>query len=105
MNKVAPIRASSAPVEERVAGLDWARIAAELAERGCATTGPVLTRTECEDLAAGYDTDASFRSRVVMARHGFGRGEYKYYAYPLPDPIAALRATLYPRLAPIANQW
>ena len=105
MNKVSPIRARSAPVEERVARLDWRRIAADLAERGCASTGPVLTRPECEDIAAGYDTDASFRSRVVMARHGFGRGEYKYYAYPLPDLIAALRTTLYPRLAPVANQW
>src|SRR6202521_873437 len=104
MNKVSPIRARSAPVEERVARLDWRRIAADLAERGCASTGPVLTRPECEDIAAGYDTDASFRSRVVMARHGFGRGAYKYYAYPLPDLIAALRTTLYPRLAPVAHQ-
>ena len=65
----------------------------------------LLTRAECEELAAGYDTDVQFRSRVVMARHGFGRGEYKYYAYPLPAIIAALRPPLYRALAPIANRW
>jgi hypothetical protein len=92
-------------VGDRVARLDWPRIAAELSDRGAAATGPVLTHTECEALAAGYDDDTAFRSRVVMARHGFGRGEYKYYGYPLPGPIAPLRAALYPRLAPVANRW
>jgi hypothetical protein len=105
MSTVTPIKARPAPVEARVAGLDWPRIASELSERGCAVTGPVLTRSECEELAAGYDADGQFRSRVVMARHGFGRGEYKYYGYPLPGTIAALRPALYCGLAPIANQW
>jgi uncharacterized protein len=106
MNKVAMLRARSAPaIAARVAGLDWPRIAADLGARGYATTGPVLSESECQDLAAGYDADEAFRSRIVMARHGFGRGEYKYYAYPLPDLVAGLRTALYPRLAPVANQW
>ena len=85
--------------------LDWARIAAELDQHGCATTGPLLSRDACGEIAALYATDSPFRSRIVMARHGFGRGEYKYFAYPLPPGIAALRAALYPRLADIANRW
>ena len=105
MSTIVPIRAQPALVDARVERLDWPRISADLAERGCAASGPILTRPECEQLAAGYDTDAQFRSRVVMARHGFGRGEYKYYGYPLPDPIAGLRTALYRRLAPVANQW
>jgi hypothetical protein len=86
-------------------GLDWGRIAAELDERGCATTGPILTAGECEALIAAYDDEARFRSRVVMARHNYGRGEYKYFAYPLPTTVAALREALYPPLARIANRW
>ncbi len=97
--------ASAPPPARRVEALDWARIGAELDERGCATTGALLTADECSELRAGYDADGTFRSRVIMARHGFGRGEYKYYAYPLPRPVAALRTALYPHLAPIANRW
>ena len=93
------------PLAARVAVLDWAAIGADLDVRGCATTGPLLTPGECAALAAGYDAEAQFRSRVVMARHGFGQGEYKYYAYPLPKPVAALRAALYPKLADVANRW
>ena len=89
----------------RVAALDWSRIAADLDAHGCATTGALLDAAHCAALAAYYDDDARFRSRIVMARHGFGRGEYKYFAYPLPEPIAALRAALYPPLAAIANRW
>src|SRR5262245_21848685 len=94
-----------ADVESRVAALDWERIAMELDRHGGVTTGTLLTPDECEELAGGYDVDAAFRSRVVMARHGFGSGEYKYFAYPLPDIIAALRTALYPQLAAIANRW
>lgn len=97
--------ASARPLNQRVAGLDWAAIQASLDAFGCATTGTLLTPAECDRLAGSYDTDTLFRSRVVMARHGFGSGEYKYFAYPLPDPVATLRATFYPRLAPIANRW
>ncbi len=93
------------PLAERVARLDWPTIEAGLDAFGCAATGRLLTAAECGHLAAGYEADRLFRSRVVMARHGFGSGEYQYYAYPLPDTVAALRAALYPRLAPIANRW
>jgi hypothetical protein len=89
----------------RVAALAWDRIAAELDARGWATTGPLLERGECDQLAALYDEDAPFRSRVVMARHGFGQGEYRYFAYPLPRRVAALRHALYDRLVPIAENW
>ena len=70
-----------------------------------APLGPVLTPEECRALAALYDQETPFRSRVAMARHGFGRGEYKYFAAPLPDAVQALREALYPRLAPVANRW
>jgi len=85
--------------------LDWARIEGELDAFGCATTGPLLDEAACAALAARYDDDTGFRSRIVMARHGFGRGEYKYFAAPLPDAVAALRAGFWPHLAPIANRW
>src|SRR5437763_15688754 len=92
-------RTRSTPLPARIAALDWPRIAADLDAHGCAVTGPLLTAGECAALAARYDDDARFRSRIVMARHGFGRGEYKYFANPLPDEIAALRTSLYPPLA------
>jgi hypothetical protein len=88
-----------------VAALNWPRIAADLDAYGCAVAGPLLDADECDALAARYDDDTRFRSRVVMARHGFGRGEYKYFAYPLPDEVAALRTALYSPLAAIANRW
>ena len=71
----------------------------------CVTTGALLRAEECAALAQTYGADAPFRSRVIMARHGFGRGEYKYFAYPLPDVVAGLRGALYPPLADIANRW
>ena len=77
----------------------------ELDERGCAVIPGLLEPEECNELAALYTAEDRFRSRVVMARHGFGRGEYKYFSYPLPSIIARLRTTLYPGLAPIANRW
>ena len=92
-------------VAERVAALDWTAIATQLDTFGCATTGALLTPGECADISSRYGDDDIYRSRVIMARHGFGRGEYKYFAYPLPDTIAALRATLYPPLAAVANRW
>jgi len=85
--------------------LDWTRIAAELDAQGWALTGPILTPADCAALAALYPGDAGFRSRVVMARHGFGQGEYKYFAYPLPAPVQRLRQGLYGPLAEIANRW
>jgi uncharacterized protein len=100
----APAAAAPSPAS-RIEAIDWARIAANLDAQGCATTAPLLTAEQCAALARSYASDAPFRSRVVMARHGFGRGEYKYFAYPLPEPVAVLRAALYPPLAEIANRW
>jgi len=76
-----------------------------LDREGWAPLAGLLSEAECRALIASYDDDARFRSKVVMARHGFGRGEYKYFAYPLPARVAQLRETLYPRLVPIANRW
>ncbi len=84
---------------------DWAAVAADLDARGWAILPGLLDPATCAAIAAGYDDPECFRSHVMMARHGFGRGEYRYYRYPLPDPIAGLRTALYPRLAPIANRW
>jgi hypothetical protein len=92
-------------VGERAAALDWPEIGAELDAHGNAAIGPLLTAEECAALIAGYETDARFRSRIIMARHGFGRGEYKYFNYPLPEIVATLRTALYPPLAAIANRW
>ena len=92
-------------ISKRVAALDWAGISSELDAHGCATIGSLLAPEECAALAELYPADEHFRSRVVMSRHGFGRGEYKYFAYPLPPIIAALRVSLYPRLAQVANRW
>jgi len=92
-------------IDARIAGLDWDRITKEIDQRGWATTGPLLTKEECAALADSYDEDGLYRSRVVMARHGFGQGEYRYFAYPLPDLIQQLRSALYERLVPLANRW
>ena len=88
-----------------VAALDWTRLGEELDAHGCAVLRGLLCENECAALAASYGDDALFRSRIVMARHGFGRGEYKYFAAPLPELVAGLRAALYPPLAAIANRW
>ena len=84
--------------------LDWIRIGAELDGRGWALTGPILKPETCQGIADLYLQDAGFRSRVVMARHGFGRGEYKYFSYPLPDVVQRLRQGLYGPLSAIANR-
>ncbi len=92
-------------IEERVASLDWARIGEELNAGGFGLSGPLLTEAECRALAEGYDEEGLYRSRVVMQRHGFGLGEYKYFDYPLPGLVEALRRAAYPRLAVLANAW
>ncbi|MFM9927417.1 2OG-Fe(II) oxygenase [Variovorax sp. H27-G14] len=89
----------------QVDALDWPRIENDLAARGCATTGALFTPEECAALTAMYDEAPRFRSRVVMQRHGFGQGEYQYFANPLPKKLAAWRGALYARLAPLANAW
>jgi hypothetical protein len=88
-----------------VNAIDWAQVAHDLDAQGSAVIEGLISPAECSALAALYEVEERFRSRVVMERHGFGRGEYKYFSYPLPDVIARLRTTVYPRLAPIANRW
>jgi len=90
---------------ERINRLDWEQISQNLDAQGSALLEHVLSPDECHALAELYPEDGLFRSHVVMARHGFGRGEYKYFSYPLPDIVAELRTTFYPWLAPIANGW
>ena len=84
---------------------DWGRAGDDLDRQGWATLPGMLIAPQCEALAGLYSDSTRFRSRVVMARHGFGQGEYQYFAYPLPEPIATLRPALYAALAPIANRW
>ena len=96
---------SSSDIAARVDAIDWAQATSELDAQGCAVLRGLLTPEECAALAAMYPDDSHFRSRIVMGRHGFGRGEYKYFSYPLPDLIAELRPVLYPRLIGIANRW
>jgi hypothetical protein len=98
-------RPDGSAIGARVEALDWGRASAELDARGCATFEKLFTAAECRAIAALYDDDRCFRSRVVMARHGFGRGEYRYFDYPLPELVAELRSALYPRLVPVAERW
>jgi hypothetical protein len=100
-----PNPSAANPLGPRIAALDWAQLASDLDAHGCAVTGPLLAPGDCAALARCYQSDPLFRSHVHMARHGFGRGEYKYFAYPLPETVAALREALYPPLAGIANRW
>jgi len=88
-----------------VKAIDWAGVSSNLDAQGSAVIGRLISPEECDALVALYPSEERFRSRVVMARHGFGRGEYKYFGYPLPEPIAGLRTALYPPLAEIANRW
>lgn len=83
----------------------WQAASAALDERGYAVIGKLLPGDMCKSIAAMYRQDDIFRNRIVMARHNFGRGEYKYFSYPLPDPVSALREAIYPPLAGIANNW
>jgi hypothetical protein len=92
-------------VAARVAAIDWTQAASDLDAQGCAVLKRLLTVEECRALAALYPDDEIFRNRIVMGRHGFGRGEYKYFAYPLPQTIAGLRPLLYAHLQSIANRW
>ena len=93
------------PAADRLAAIDWHEISASLDERGYATTPPLLTAAGCRGLTALYPREDAFRSRVIMQRHSFGRGEYKYLRYPLPSGVERLRQAIYPRLASIANRW
>jgi hypothetical protein len=99
------IHRSGPDISARVDAIGWAQATADLDAQGCAVLKGLLSAEECAALAALYPDDKNFRSRIVMGRHGFGRGEYKYFAYPLPDLIAQLRPALYARLCPVANRW
>jgi len=92
-------------IAARVDAIDWREVSHDLNAQGCAVLKGLLSAEECRALAALYPDDKHFRSRVVMGRHGFGRGEYKYFAYPLSQPIAELRPALYARLRDTANRW
>src|ERR1700744_5294716 len=96
---------SEADIAARVDAIDWTQAIGDLNAQGCAVLKGLLPAQECRALAALYPDDRLFRSRIVMGRHGFGRGEYKYFAHPLPDPIRELRPELYARLHGIANDW
>ena len=96
---------NSPDATSRVEAIDWGEVESELDAQGCAVIKGLISADESSALAALYPDDRHFRSRIVMSRHGFGRGEYKYFSYPLPDLIAALRPALYARLQRIANRW
>jgi uncharacterized protein len=103
--KAGDTQRSHVDIAKRVSALNWSALETELDAVGVAKTPPLLSPEECAQLMSQYDEGALFRSKIVMARHGFGRGEYQYYAYPLPEQIAALRAAFYPRLVGVANRW
>ncbi len=108
MTAAAPIAerpATESDAAQRVAQADWPALASDLDSQGCAGIEGLLTPRECAAVAALYLQEQHFRSHIVMARHGFGKGEYRYFKYPLPGLVANLRGALYPRLAPIANAW
>ncbi|WP_158749737.1 2OG-Fe(II) oxygenase [Acidobacterium sp. S8] len=100
VNAISPENAAA-----RINSLDWQQTEKNLDAQGCGLLRGILAPTECQTLAALYSEESVFRSRVIMGRHGFGRGEYKYFSYPLPELVQALRTALYPRLAPVANRW
>src|SRR6201996_1502905 len=89
----------------RIQALDWSQVTNELNDQGSSVLREVLTAEECVALSNLYPNERRFRSRVVMSRHGFGRGEYKYFSYPLPGIVQGLRTALYRELVPVANQW
>ena len=94
-----------ASAEARVAAYDWKALAGELDSFGCAVLTKLLAPEECRAIAGLYPDESHFRSHVLMARHGFGKGEYRYFRYPLPDLLGGLRTALYPHLADVANEW
>jgi uncharacterized protein len=106
MNVVTKIAAAGTKsIEGRVGRYDWLAAGAELDEFGCAVLKALLTPDECQSIATLYPQEQHFRSHIHMARHGFGKGEYRYFKYPLPSPIAELRTALYRQIAPFANAW
>jgi hypothetical protein len=106
MDAIATLAAAeSSEIDRRIASYDWTAVAAELSGFGCAVLPKLLTPDECEKLAALYPQQTHFRSHVIMARHGFGKGEYRYFKYPLPELIDGLRTAVYARAVTFANAW
>ncbi len=104
MNIASPVSAAEFGAA-RVDGYDWQRLSAELSGYGCAVLEKLLSPDECREIARLYPHEEHFRSHIHMARHGFGKGEYRYFKYPLPDLLASLRTALYPHLSGVANDW
>jgi hypothetical protein len=103
--EISDVLPKAARAVARIGALDWQEIVKNLDEQGNAVLAGVLTPQECKALTSLYANEDFFRSRVVMERHGFGRGEYKYLSCPLPDIIEGMRTELYSKLAPLANKW
>src|SRR6476620_11386583 len=105
MSAIAPEISSGKELSRRLARIDWTTIFQSLEAGGHAVLPTLLSPEECREIRERYEEDNTLRSRVIMARHGFGRGEYKYFSYPLPPLVQELRTSLYSRLVPLANQW
>jgi hypothetical protein len=105
LERTKPAQSAVDAAQERLARYDWAALASELDSYGCAVMETLLSADECRNIASLYPREEHFRSHVVMARHGFGKGEYRYFKYPLPDLLGGLRTALYPRLSSVANAW
>ena len=103
--KINPAKPIVRSIEERVARYDWNAVSTELSSYGCAVIEKLLTPEECAETAGLYPDEEHFRSHIHMARHGFGKGEYRYFRYPLPDLLAGLRTAIYPYVASVANEW
>ncbi len=103
--RIMPAQPIIRSAEERVGRYDWAALSTELSSYGCAVIEKLLSPEECKAIAALYPHEEHFRSHIHMARHGFGKGEYRYFKYPLPELLGGLRTALYPRLAGVANEW
>lgn len=95
----------TASLSARIDGLDWPNILNQLNSNGCARTGKLLLAPECSALVDGYEQNDLYRSTVAMSRHNFGKGEYRYFSYELPEEVATLRQAVYPKLVPLANEW
>jgi hypothetical protein len=102
---IVPVASAAQSAEARVAKYDWQKLSDELSGYGCAVIEKLLSPEECQQIAGLYPQEEHFRSHIHMARHGFGKGEYRYFKYPLPDLLGCLRTALYPRLANGANEW
>jgi uncharacterized protein len=103
--KSAPSASAVKSADARVANFDWRELSAQLSGFGCAVIEKLLSPDECRQIASLYPQEDYFRSYIHMARHGFGKGEYRYFKYPLPDLLGGLRTALYPHLAVVANEW